>query len=139
MLDRDPIVRVAAGRQHDGAPRVDGGGARGGADQEEARLRARPVPPVSVRCGKKKVAVAVGHIILRSAHYLRVQETTYHEQGLAHFDERRRARTQQRALDQLKALGYDVALTRRPRRHDARDVFQENTRFALRMFARTRA
>jgi len=94
---------------------------------------------LAVRCGKKKVAVAVGHIILRSAHYLRVQETTYHEQGLAHFDERRRARTQQRALDQLKALGYDVALTRRPRRHDARDVFQENTRFALRMFARTRA
>jgi len=64
-----------------------------------------------VRCGKKKAAVAVGHTILRIAHYLLVQETTYQEQELVYLDERRRARTQQRALDQLKALGYEVTLT----------------------------
>jgi len=64
-----------------------------------------------VRCGKKKAAVAVGHTILRIAHYLLTHETTYQEQELVYLDERRRARTQQRALDQLKALGYDVTLT----------------------------
>jgi len=63
-----------------------------------------------VRCGKKKAAVAVGHTILRIAYYLLVHETTYQEQELVYLDERRRARTQQRALDQLKALGYDVTL-----------------------------
>ncbi len=59
----------------------------------------------------KKAAVAVGHTILRIAHYLLVHETTYQQQELVYLDERRRARTQQRALDQLKALGYEVALT----------------------------
>jgi len=63
-----------------------------------------------VCCGKKKAAVAVGHTILRIAHYLLSHETTYQEQELAYLDERRRARTQQRALDQLKALGYEVTL-----------------------------
>jgi len=64
-----------------------------------------------VRCGKKKAAVAVGHTILRIAHYLLSHDATYQEQELVYLDERRRARTQQRALDQLKALGYDVTLT----------------------------
>ena len=63
-----------------------------------------------VRCGKRKAAVAVGHTILRIAHYLLSHETTYQEQELVYLDERRRARTQQRALDQLKALGYEVTL-----------------------------
>lgn len=64
-----------------------------------------------VRLGKKKAAVAVGHTILRLAYYLLTHETTYQEQELVQLDERRRARAQQRAIDQLKALGYDVALT----------------------------
>jgi transposase len=64
-----------------------------------------------VRCGKKKAAVAVGHTILRLAYHLLSHETTYQEQELVYLDERRRARTQQRALAQLKALGYEVALT----------------------------
>jgi transposase len=64
-----------------------------------------------VRCGKKKAAVAVGHTILRIAYHLLSHETTYQEQELVYLDERRRARTQQRALDQLKALGYEVTIT----------------------------
>jgi transposase len=64
-----------------------------------------------VRLGKKKAAVAVGHTILRLAYHMLTNETTYQEQALVQLDERRRARAQQRALDQLKALGYDVTLT----------------------------
>jgi len=64
-----------------------------------------------VRCGKKKAAVAVGHTILRIAYHLLTHETTYQEKELTYLDERRRARAQQRALDQLKALGYNVTLT----------------------------
>jgi transposase len=64
-----------------------------------------------VRCGTKKAAVAVGHTILRLAYHLLTHETTYQEQELVYLDERRRTRTQQRALAQLKALGYEVTLT----------------------------
>ncbi len=64
-----------------------------------------------VRCGKKKAAVAVGHTILRIAHHLLREEETYQEGVLVHLDEHRRARVQQRALDQLKALGYDITIT----------------------------
>ncbi len=64
-----------------------------------------------VRCGKKKAAVAVGHTILRIAYPLLKEEETYHEDVLVQLDERRRTRVQQRALDQLKALGYDVTIT----------------------------
>ena len=64
-----------------------------------------------VRCGKKKAAVAVGHTILRIAYHLLKEEETYHEGVLVQFDERRRARVQQRALDQLRALGYEVTIT----------------------------
>jgi hypothetical protein len=55
--------------------------------------------------------VAVGHTILRLAYHMLTNETTYQEQALVQLDERRRAPAQQRALDQLTALGYDVTLT----------------------------
>jgi transposase len=64
-----------------------------------------------VRCGKKKATVAVGHTILRIAHHLLQAEETYQEERLVRGDEHRRARLQRRALEQLKALGYDVTLT----------------------------
>ena len=64
-----------------------------------------------VRCGKKKAAVAVGHTILRIAYRLLKEHEPYHEGILVQLDEHRRARVQQRAIDQLKALGFDVALT----------------------------
>jgi len=64
-----------------------------------------------VRCGKKKAAVAVGHTILRIAYRPLKEQETYQEGVLVHLDEHRRARVQQRALDQLKALGFDVTIT----------------------------
>jgi len=64
-----------------------------------------------VRCGKKKAAVAVGHTILRIAYRLLKEHEPYHEGILVQLDERRQARVQQRAIDQLKALGYEVTIT----------------------------
>ena len=63
-----------------------------------------------VRGGKKKAAVAVGHTILRIAYHLLTHQVDYQEQERVFLDEHRRARAQQRAVDQLKALGYDVTL-----------------------------
>ncbi len=70
-----------------------------------------PYGRLVARCGKKKAIVAVGHTILRIAHHLLSTHTTYQEHELTRLDERRRARRQQRALDQLRALGYEVTLT----------------------------
>ncbi len=64
-----------------------------------------------VRCGKKKAAVAIGHTILRIAYRLLKEHEPYHEGILVQLDERRQARVQQRAIDQLTALGYDVTIT----------------------------
>ena len=64
-----------------------------------------------VPVGKKKAALAVGHTILRLAYHLLTNETTQQEHAMVLLDDRRRAQTQRRALDQLKALGYEVTLT----------------------------
>ena len=64
-----------------------------------------------VRKGPKAAAVAVGHTILTLVYALLAPGEVYHEPGPAYLDERRRRRAQQRAVDQLRALGYDVALT----------------------------
>jgi hypothetical protein len=48
---------------------------------------------------------------MRLAYHVLANETTYQEQVLVQLDERRRARAQQRALHELKALGYDITLT----------------------------
>ncbi len=66
---------------------------------------------LAIRCGKKKAAVAVGHTILRLVHLLLSRHEPYQEFAPAHLDERRRARAQRRALDQLNALGFDVTIT----------------------------
>ena len=64
-----------------------------------------------VRCGKKKAAVAVGHTILRLVYHLLTHNEPYREPDLSYLDERRRAHTQQRAINQLRALGYEVTIT----------------------------
>ncbi len=63
------------------------------------------------RCGKQKAAVAVGHTILVTAYYLLLRQDTYRDQVPADRDERRRERAQRRAVAQLQALGFEVALT----------------------------
>jgi len=64
-----------------------------------------------VRLGPGKAAVAVGHTLLVTAYYLLLRHDSYRDHDPSQLDERLRKRTRQRALAQLQALGYDVALT----------------------------
>src|SRR6266536_701238 len=86
---------------------------------EAARAAARkrgcssrgPVPSSGCARGPGKAAVAVGHTLLVTAYYLLLRHDTYRDLDPSQLDERLRKRTRQRALAQLQALGYDVALT----------------------------
>lgn len=62
------------------------------------------------RRGQGKATVAVGHSILVIAYCLLSRKDVYHDLDPTYLDERRRARTQRRAVDQLRALGYEVTL-----------------------------
>jgi len=62
------------------------------------------------RRGQGKAAVAVGHSILVIAYCLLSRKDVYHDLDPTYLDDRRRARTQRRAVDQLRALGYEVTL-----------------------------
>jgi transposase len=64
-----------------------------------------------VRLGYKKAVFAVGHTILVTAYHLLQRQQEYQDFDPTVHDERRRARLQQRAVDQLHALGFDVLLT----------------------------
>jgi transposase len=65
---------------------------------------------LAVRRGKQKAAVAVGHRLLTIVYALLAHGEVYQERDPRRLDERRRARTRQRALDQLRTLGYAVTL-----------------------------
>ena len=56
-------------------------------------------------------AVAVGHQILTIAYHLLRRQEDYHEALLADLEERRRNRARERALDQLRQLGFEVTIT----------------------------
>jgi transposase len=62
------------------------------------------------RIGKKKAALAVGHSILVIAWYLLADNCTYQDLGGDYFVRRDTDRQRQRAVAQLQALGYRVAL-----------------------------
>lgn len=64
-----------------------------------------------VRRGAKKAAVAVGHSILVIVYNLLKKGDVYRDLGASYFDERRRHHVTQRALQQLRALGYHVTIT----------------------------
>jgi transposase len=64
-----------------------------------------------VRRGKRRAAVAVGHTLLCLVYALLADGEVYREPGPAYLDDRQRRRVEQRAVDQLRALGYEVALT----------------------------
>lgn len=68
---------------------------------------------LAARRGARRVAVAVAvaRTILEIIYHLLTRGGTYHEEEAAVLDDQRRRRTQQRALDQLRALGFEVALT----------------------------
>ncbi len=120
-----PGVHESAGKRK-GGQRREGNKALRRALTEAAHAAARTAKPgraylrgqyrrLVVRGGKKKAAMAVGHTILRIAYHLLTHQVSYQEQEMVYLDERRRARAQQRAVDQLKALGYDVTLTPTPK------------------------
>jgi hypothetical protein len=62
------------------------------------------------RIGKKKAAVAVGHSILVIAWHLLTDNCDYQDLGGDSFARRDTDRQRQRAVAQLQALGYRVAL-----------------------------
>jgi len=64
-----------------------------------------------VRGGPKKALVAVGHTLLVTTYYLLSRQDVYHDLSPLQLDAELRARAQQRATQQLQALGYDVTLT----------------------------
>ena len=63
------------------------------------------------RRGQSKAAVAVGHTILVTGYHMLTRKEDYRDLSPTFLDERRRARAERRAIDQLHALGYEVALT----------------------------
>lgn len=67
-----------------------------------------------VRIGKPKAAIAVGHTILRLVYHVLATQEPYREVTLTTIDARRRARMEKHALEQLRALGYEVTLTAPP-------------------------
>ena len=63
------------------------------------------------RRGKKRAAVAVGHRILVIAYHVLRDRQEYREPTPLALDEHRRLRARNRALDQLRQLGFEVAIT----------------------------
>lgn len=65
-----------------------------------------------VRRGKPRAAVAIAHAILVSTYQMLVRHEDYREIDPSEYAERRRARLEKRAVEQLKAMGYAVTLTK---------------------------
>ena len=63
------------------------------------------------RRGKKKATIAVGHRILVIAYHVLRDRQEYREPTPLALDEHRRHRARNRAVDQLRQLGYEVTLT----------------------------
>jgi transposase len=63
------------------------------------------------RRGKKKAAIAVGHRILVIAYHVLRDRQEYREPTPLALDEHRRHRARNRAIDQLRQLGFEVTLT----------------------------
>jgi transposase len=63
------------------------------------------------RRGRKRAIVAVAHSLVTIIYHLIATGAAYQDLGSHYFEERERARRQQRALSTLRALGYDVTLT----------------------------
>jgi len=80
--------------------------------KQEGRTRlARRYRQLMVRRGKQRAAVAVGHQILVTAYHMLRRQEDYTEAAPAALDERRRAQTRLRAVNQLRQLGFEVTLT----------------------------
>ena len=65
---------------------------------------------LAARRGKKKAAVALGHIILVIAYHLLQRGTDYKDLGPWYFEERDRDAEQRRLVHRLEHLGFKVSL-----------------------------
>jgi transposase len=72
---------------------------------------ARQYRGLVVRRGKQKAAIAVGHRILLLAYHLLLHREDYQELAPADLEARRRTHLQNKALRQLRQLGFEVTLT----------------------------
>ena len=66
------------------------------------------------RRGRQKAIVAVGHRLLIIVYNVLRHGQSYQEPSPADLDQRRRRRARDRAVDQLRQLGYDVTVTPKP-------------------------
>ena len=87
--------------------------ARGAARTKRAgrTALARQYRGLVVRRGKQKAAIAVGHRILLLAYHLLLRREDYQELAPADLEARRRSHLQNKALRQLRQLGFEVTLT----------------------------
>ncbi len=72
---------------------------------------ARQYRGLLVRRGKQKAAVAIGHRILLLAYHLLRRGEDYQELAPAALEERRHIQLRNKALSQLRQLGFEVTLT----------------------------
>ncbi len=108
----------SAGKQHGGKTRKGSIWLKRGLT-EAARAAARTKSTylsaqyrrLAYRRGAKKAAIAVGHAILVIAYNLIKKGEDYRDLTPTLLDERRRHHAAQRALQQLRALGYQVTAT----------------------------
>jgi transposase len=63
------------------------------------------------RRGRQKAIVAIGHRLLIIVYHVLRDGQSYQEPTSTDLDQRRRRRTRDRAIAQLRQLGYDVAVT----------------------------
>jgi transposase len=69
---------------------------------------------LAARRGRQKAIVAVGHRLLIIVYRVLRYGQHYREPTATDLDQRRRRRARDRAIDQLRQLGYDVAVTPKP-------------------------
>lgn len=69
---------------------------------------------IRARRGFKRALVATERSLLTSAYYIMKNQVPFHELGGDHYETHHATKTRQRALAQLKQLGYDVQLTKTP-------------------------
>jgi transposase len=65
---------------------------------------------IAARRGKKRALVALGHTILTIVYTLLTRRQPYQDLGAAYFDQREQHRVEQRLVQRLERLGYEVAL-----------------------------
>jgi transposase len=82
-----------------------------GAAKKKGSMLAQEYTRLAARRGKRRAAVAVAHSILVIVYHLLTRQEPYREEDPVVLDAHRRLRAQQRALDQLKTLGFEVTLT----------------------------